>query len=149
MPLESFELDHRRVRAPYLRVAASAPDLTKYDLRLCQPNQEALPTAPLHTLEHLLAGLLRERLPVWDLSPMGCRTGFYLSVLAEPAPQEVLEAFRWSLTQVLEAGEIPGASPLSCGNAADHDLAAAQRWAAKVLERGLRVQETVRLDSLA
>lgn len=81
--VESFALDHTKVRAPYVRLAGRKPlgggVVEKYDLRLAQPNREAIPTASLHTLEHLLAGYLRDHLEgVIDLSPMGCRTGFYL-----------------------------------------------------------------------
>ena len=62
--LESFELDHTRVRAPYVRLAARyvgprGDVVTKYDLRLVQPNRAEIPTAALHTMEHLLAGYLR------------------------------------------------------------------------------------------
>src|SRR5690606_28298722 len=97
--LESFELDHTRVRAPYVRLAGRYQGprgdvVTKYDLRLVQPNRAELPTAALHTIEHLLAGYLRDALPreegvIVDGSPMGCRTGFYLTVLGEPAIEAV------------------------------------------------------------
>jgi S-ribosylhomocysteine lyase len=83
----SFDLDHTRVRAPYVRLAVSTPAprgdiISKFDLRLVQPNQAEVPTAPLHTIEHLLAGYLRGALAetgageIIDASPMGCRTGF-------------------------------------------------------------------------
>ncbi len=40
---------------------------------------EAFGTAALHGLEHLLATYLRETMDdIIDLSPMGCRTGYYL-----------------------------------------------------------------------
>ena len=61
MPVvESFTLDHNKVIAPYVRVAGSEKHalgsvVEKYDLRLLQPNVDAIPTAALHTLEHLLA----------------------------------------------------------------------------------------------
>ena len=46
--VESFDLDHTRVRAPYVRLAGtqttpSGDTISKYDLRLLQPNQDALP----------------------------------------------------------------------------------------------------------
>ena len=148
--LESFNLDHTRVRAPYVRVAGrfespAGEPITKYDLRLGQPNQEILPTDAIHTLEHLLAGMVRDRLDgVLDLSPMGCRTGFYLSVLGPPQPEAILGVLRDSLVAVgRHAGPVPGASELECGNYRDHSLPGAQEWAARVLDRGLVVQETV------
>jgi S-ribosylhomocysteine lyase len=122
--------------------------IEKYDLRLAQPNQEALDTGSLHTLEHLLATYLRGHLEgVVDVSPMGCRTGFYLVVLGEPGPEKVLEAFRASLEQVAQhAGAIPGASELECGNYRDHNPEGARAWAQRVLAQGLRVQETVEIS---
>ncbi|MER3426448.1 MAG: S-ribosylhomocysteine lyase [Thermus sp.] len=149
--VESFKLDHTKVKAPYVRLAGRfltprGDVVEKYDLRLAQPNREALATAPLHTLEHLLAGLIRDHLPgVIDLSPMGCRTGFYLTVLGPLSPERVLEAFRRALEGVLLAEKIPGASEKECGNHQDHDLQGAKAWAQRVLEAGLRLQESVYL----
>lgn len=149
--LESFELDHTRVRAPYVRLAGeySGPNgdaVRKFDLRLVQPNQAEIPTAALHTMEHLLAGYLRDSLGdrVIDASPMGCRTGFYLTVLGEPAEDEVRQAFRAALQKVaVHQGDIPGCSELECGNYRDHSLHGAKSWAGKVLEREIIVQPTV------
>ncbi len=143
--VESFELDHTQVRAPYVRLAATGPGLSKWDLRLAQPNRAAVPTAALHTLEHLLAGYLRDHLEnVFDLSPMGCRTGFYLTLIGVPAPEEVLRAFESALADVTaHEGPVPGVSPLACGNYRDHDLKGAKAWAKRVLAAGLRIQETI------
>lgn len=147
--VESFNLDHTRVRAPYVRLAGRHTTkhgdvITKFDLRLAQPNQGALETAPLHTLEHLLAGGLRDHLSgVIDLSPMGCRTGFYLVHEGEIAPETVKTALEQTLASIAEIIQIPGVSELECGNYRDHDLAAAQHWAKSALEHRFIVQETV------
>ncbi|HEX7040856.1 MAG TPA: S-ribosylhomocysteine lyase [Trueperaceae bacterium] len=153
--LESFELDHTRVRAPYVRLAARyvgdrGDVVTKYDLRLVQPNRAELPTAALHTMEHLLAGYLRQELEpragvtVVDLSPMGCRTGFYLTLLGEPRHEDVRQATEAALRRVAaHEGEVPGCSELSCGNWRDHSLPGARAWASEVLRPGFIVQETV------
>ena len=145
--VESFDLDHTRVRAPYVRLAATAEGLSKWDLRLAQPNKAAIPTAAMHTLEHLLATYLRDHLEgVFDISPMGCRTGFYLTLFGKPEPEAVLQAFEAALKDVLlHEGEVPGATPLSCGNYRDHDLEGAKAWARRVLDAGIRVQETIPL----
>lgn len=154
--LESFELDHERVRAPYVRLAArhvgrGGDVVTKFDLRLVQPNEAAVPTAALHTLEHLLAGSLRSALQgeeVVDVSPMGCRTGFYLTVLGDPAEERVRAAFVAALRDVAaHEGPVPGAARRTCGNWRDHDLTGARAWAASVLEREVIVQETVALGA--
>ena len=65
--VESFQLDHTKVRAPYVRKIAvergpKGDAITNYDIRLVQPNEGEIPTAGLHTIEHTIAGLLRTRL---------------------------------------------------------------------------------------
>lgn len=153
--LESFELDHTRVRAPYVRLAGEyrgplGDIVRKFDLRLVQPNQAEVPTAALHTIEHLFAGYLRESLGdrVVDASPMGCRTGFYLTLLGEVGEEEVRSAFRSALEKVAgHEGEIPGCSELQCGNYRDHSLHGARAWARRVLERDIVVQPTIPLGA--
>jgi S-ribosylhomocysteine lyase len=140
--VESFELDHRKVTAPYIRKAGvlngqHGDVVTKFDLRFLQPNKEAMPTASMHALEHLLAGFLREHLDnVIDLSPMGCRTGFYLVMWGEVEPETVKNALEASLKQVLEAEEVPAANDLQCGNYRDLSLFGAKEYAKYVLDKG-------------
>lgn len=149
---ESFRLDHKKVQAPYVRLAGvkETPKgdlIEKYDLRFAQPNQEALSTGAIHTLEHLLATYIRSHLDgVVDISPMGCRTGFYLVVLGEPGPERVLEAFRATLEDVVNHSEpVPGVSELECGNYRDHDPQSAKAWAERLLHSNLHVQETIEI----
>ncbi len=150
----SFDLDHTRVRAPYVRLAAryqgeKGDAVLKYDLRLVQPNRSEIPTAALHTLEHLLAGYLRDHLSetIVDASPMGCRTGFYLTVLGEPGEERVRDALYSALKGVTDhEGDIPGCSELRCGNYRDHSLQGAKAWAADILENDIIVQETIPLE---
>ncbi|MPY67002.1 S-ribosylhomocysteine lyase [Deinococcus sp. SDU3-2] len=151
--VESFDLDHTKVQAPYVRLAGikrtpSGDAISKYDLRLLQPNQGAIDPAAIHTLEHLLAGYLRDHLTdVVDVSPMGCRTGMYMAVIGEPNEGGVLRAFEQALRDV-EAHDrpIPGVSELECGNYRDHDLTAARQHARDALGQGLKVQETILLS---
>lgn len=153
MPVESFQLDHTKVVAPYVRLAgryrtAHGDEVRKFDLRLVQPNQREIPTAVLHTLEHLFAGYLRDSLgeKVIDVSPMGCRTGFYLTALGEPSEEEVRQALLQALQAVVaHTGGIPGGSERECGNYRDHSLPGAQAWACAILQHEILVQETVRL----
>ncbi len=141
--VESFELDHTQVTAPYVRLAGSERHelgsiVQKYDLRFLQPNQDAIPTAALHTLEHLLATGLRDQLQgIIDVSPMGCRTGFYLILWNEHAPSEVARALTRVLETVLTAESIPAVTPLACGNYRDHSLFSAQAYARLVLDAGI------------
>lgn len=148
----SFDLDHTRVRAPYVRLAGlySGPKgdvISKFDLRLVQPNRAEVPTAALHTIEHLLAGYLRGSLgEIVDASPMGCRTGFYLTVFGEPDEADVARALTHSLEAIrTHEGEIPGCSEERCGNFRDHSLPGAQAWAERILQDEIIVQETVLL----
>nr|MDQ3399266.1 S-ribosylhomocysteine lyase [Deinococcota bacterium] len=138
--VESFNLDHSKVRAPYVRLAgryktAHGDEVRKFDLRFVQPNVTALPTAALHSIEHLMALYLRQRLPATiDASPMGCRTGFYLTVLGEPSEERVREVMEGTLKDIVaHSGDIPGCSELECGNYRDHSLHGAQTWARDIL----------------
>lgn len=151
--VESFDLDHTKVQAPYVRLAGvkttpRGDHISKYDLRLLQPNQAAIDPAALHTLEHLLAGYLRDHIQdVVDVSPMGCRTGMYMAVIGEPDEQGVLQAFQSALEDTAAHDRpIPGVSELECGNYRDHDLVTARQHARDALDQGLKVQQTVLLE---
>jgi S-ribosylhomocysteine lyase len=141
--VESFELDHDEVRAPYVRRAGSLHigekgcgcEVTKFDLRFTQPNVSFIPMEAMHTLEHFLATHIRKYTnDLVDISPMGCRTGFYSIFLGDKIPCEVAEFLVKSLHDVLEATEIPGATKKSCGNYLAHDLLGAKEVAKKFLE---------------
>lgn len=151
--VESFDLDHSRVKAPYVRLAGQkktpkGDTISKYDLRFLQPNAGTLSSAEIHTLEHLMAGYLRDHLEgVIDVSPMGCRTGMYMAVIGEADEAGVLQAFKDTLHDIVGHGEsIPGVSELECGNYRDHDLAGAKAQAKAVLAGELKVQDTVLLQ---
>ena len=101
--VESFQLDHTKVKAPYVRYidTETGPHgdvISNYDLRLTQPNKQAIPTGGLHTIEHTIAVLLRERIPGYiDCSPFGCRTGFHLLTWGTHSTEEVAKALKESL----------------------------------------------------
>lgn len=140
--VESFQLDHRKVKAPYVRKCCvqegpHGDKVSKFDLRFLQPNVEAFGTAAMHGLEHLLAHEMREDLDgVIDLSPMGCRTGFYMTIWGDREPAEIKKALEASLTRILDAKEMPAANPIQCGNYRDLSLFGAKEYAKKVLETG-------------
>lgn len=144
--IESFTLDHTAVLAPYVRRIGvehgpGGGTITNFDVRLVQPNEGEIPTAGLHTLEHMLAGLLRDRIDgVIDISPFGCRTGFHLLMWGEPAVPDVVAALTGSLRFIAEdavEADIPAVSALACGNYRDHSLHSAREWAKVVLEQGI------------
>jgi S-ribosylhomocysteine lyase len=150
--IESFQLDHTKVLAPYVRLITveegpNGDKISNFDLRLVQPNENAIPTAGLHTIEHMLAGLLRDRMSgVIDCSPFGCRTGFHLIMWGEHDTTEVAKALKSSLEFISTAKweDVPGTTIDSCGNYRDHSLFSAQEWAKKILGEKISTDPFVR-----
>jgi S-ribosylhomocysteine lyase len=145
--VESFALDHDRVVAPYVRKAkvitvnSRFPDcvVSKFDVRFAQPNQKFLPNDALHTLEHFFATLIRKYTDdLLDISPMGCRTGFYFMFSDDKDVLWVAGMVRKALQEMLSFTTVPGAVRQECGNYLEHDLDTAKIWA----QRFLSVPET-------
>ena len=132
MNVESFNLDHRTVAAPYVRLADTkvlpAGDvIEKYDVRFTQPNRAHLEMPVVHSLEHLFAEHSRNHSTrVIDFSPMGCQTGFYLILQGEWELDAVLDLVQATLEDVLVATEVPAANEVQCGWGANHTLEGAQ-----------------------
>lgn len=153
MPLlDSFTVDHTKMSAPAVRVAKKmqtpkGDNITVYDLRFCVPNDEILSERGIHTLEHLFAGFMREHLngdsvEIIDISPMGCRTGFYMSLIGEPTEQQVADAWLAAMNdvqQVQAQNEIPELNEYQCGTYEMHSLEEAQQIAKNVADRGVQV----------
>jgi S-ribosylhomocysteine lyase len=141
MNVESFNLDHTRVKAPYVRLAdvktgEHGDTIHKYDLRICQPNRDHMEMPALHSLEHLMAELSRNHSDrVVDISPMGCQTGFYVAMINHDDYPGVLALLEDTLRDVLAADEVPACSEMQCGWAASHSLEGAQAIARDLLAR--------------
>lgn len=139
--VESFTMDHTKVKAPFVRKCGiidtpKGDIITKFDLRFTQPNISAIPTASIHALEHMLAGYIREELDdVVDISPMGCRTGFYLILVGEVTEKKVAGALINALNKVIESDEVPAANAVQCGNYRDLSLFGAKEYAKEMLEK--------------
>lgn len=162
MPLlDSFCVDHTVMPAPAVRKAKGmktpkGDDITVFDLRFVKPNQEILSEKGIHTLEHLFAGFMRDHLnskevEIIDISPMGCRTGFYMSLIGTPSEERVAEAWEASMKDVLNVksqADIPELNKYQCGTYAMHSLQEAQEIAQKVLQRDIDVMdnEALKLD---
>ena len=71
-----------------------------------------------------------------DLSPMGCRTGFYLTVWGSPDVSVIKEVMIKSLNDVLSAEDVPAVNPIQCGNYRLHSLELAKKYATEVLQKG-------------
>lgn len=135
--IESFKVNHLNLE-PGIYVSrrdkSQNVTVTTFDLRVTRPNREPVIDMPaLHTLEHLGATYFRNS-DIADhvvyFGPMGCRTGFYLLLFGEWQSDEVF-------TRVLEfcdfvinfEGDIPGASPIECGNFSEQNLGMAKFYA--------------------
>lgn len=135
MNVESFNLDHRTVVAPYLRLAdlkelPHGDVISKFDVRFTQPNVAHLEMDTVHSLEHLFAEHSRNHSDrVLDFSPMGCQTGFYLMLEGRWSTDDVAELVAATLTDVLGATEVPAANEVQCGWGANHTLTGAQEAA--------------------
>lgn len=163
MPLlDSFCVDHVKMPAPAVRVAKKmktpkGDEISVFDLRFCKPNQDILPERGIHTLEHLFAGFMRQHLngngvEIIDISPMGCRTGFYMSLIGDPLEQRVIEAWEASMKDVLcvkSEADIPELNIYQCGTCAMHSLDEAKVIAQKILTQGIATMDNdaLKLDT--
>jgi S-ribosylhomocysteine lyase len=157
--LDSFMVDHTKMSAPAVRISKnmttpSGDKITVFDLRFCKPNKEIMGEKGLHTLEHLFAGFMREHLnsdnvEIIDISPMGCRTGFYMSLLGTPSNDEVRVAWKKSMEDVLKVksqNDIPELNIYQCGSCKMHSLNEAKEIAQSVLNRGIGVMNNSKLQ---
>jgi S-ribosylhomocysteine lyase len=152
--LDSFKVDHTVMNAPAVRRAKGmktpkGDDITVFDLRFVYPNKEILSSEGIHTLEHLFAGFMRDHLnskdvEIIDISPMGCRTGFYMSIIGTPSEELVAKAWSASMEDILKVKEqkdIPELNVYQCGTYKMHSLSDAKEIAAAVLSRGVGVMD--------
>ncbi|MGJ6653206.1 S-ribosylhomocysteine lyase [Listeria monocytogenes] len=141
MNVESFNLDHTKVKAPFVRLAGTkvgvhGDEIYKYDVRFKQPNKEHMEMPALHSLEHLMAELARNHTDkLVDISPMGCQTGFHVSFINHSDYDDALEIIATTLTDVLAATEVPACNEVQCGWAASHSLEGAKALAAEFLDK--------------
>lgn len=153
MPLlDSFRVDHTIMPAPAVRIAKKmktpkGDNITVFDLRFCVPNEKMLSEKGIHTLEHLFAGFIRNHLnsdsvEIIDVSPMGCRTGFYMSLIGTPDEKSVAIAWEKSMQDVLNVksqNDIPELNVYQCGTCAMHSLEEAQEIAKDILSTKIGV----------
>ncbi|MCG3682518.1 S-ribosylhomocysteine lyase [Aliarcobacter butzleri] len=159
MPLlDSFRVDHTIMPAPAVRVAKvmqtpKGDDITVFDLRFCVPNKSMMSEKGTHTLEHLFAGFIRAHLnsptvEIIDVSPMGCRTGFYMSLIGTPSEQEVAVAWKKAMEDVLKVenqSDIPELNLYQCGTCAMHSLDEAKDIARDILKSQIGVMSNKEL----
>lgn len=126
--IASFQKNHDTL-AVGLHMSEPANGVTTFDLRFKKPNAgDFIPPDALHTIEHLLATVLRnsrEKENIVYFGPMGCRTGFYLLTF-HLGYGEVLALLKECIPIALALDEIPGNKREECGNYLAHDLPAAK-----------------------
>jgi S-ribosylhomocysteine lyase len=159
--LDSFMVDHTKMNTPAVRVAKSMKTpsgdiITVFDLRFFQPNVDKFSSRAIHTFEHLYAGFMRDHLnsdgvEIIDVSPMGCRTGFYMSLIGLPSEESVARAWRESMRDILDVKkkkDIPELNLYQCGTYKMHSLKKAKKVAKYILKRDIGVMnnQDLKLD---
>ncbi len=137
--IESFKINHLTLN-PGLYVSRRDKCgncvVTSFDMRITAPNREPVIDMPaLHTIEHLCATFLRnsaQKDSIVYFGPMGCRTGCYLVMFGDLTSQDIYDLVVEMCDFVLQfEGEIPGASPIECGNYSEQNLDMAKYYIAK------------------
>ena len=125
--IASFTVNHN-VLVPGLYLSRRDGEVSTFDLRFKKPNTgDLLTNAQLHSVEHMIATLLRnspERDAVIYFGPMGCQTGFYFlfdSRLLDLVGAVELVKQVFEQAAVFE-GEMPGKSAVECGNYRNLDV---------------------------
>lgn len=133
--IASFTVDHTRLM-PGLYLSRRDGNVATFDLRFKRPNTgDLLSNAELHSVEHIIATLLRnsaEKDSVIYFGPMGCQTGFYF--LFDEGTLSCADAVAL-LQRVFAAaaafdGAMPGQSEIECGNYRNLSVDAARRCCA-------------------
>ena len=133
--IASFTVDHNKL-VPGLYFSRRDGDIVTFDLRFKRPNTgDLLSNSELHSVEHLIATLLRnsaDKDAVIYFGPMGCQTGFYFLFDNRLLTLEgAIDLLKTVFTQAAAfEGEMPGKSPVECGNYVNLDAALARQCCA-------------------
>ncbi len=136
------EINHKLMKPPFVRIGdykigEKGDIVILLDFRIVQPNQKSLKPKLLHSMEHLLLEGLRFYLKdkLINVGPMGCQTGFYITVVNIYKKDEILSVMEKVLNRILEKTEVPYRNVNDCGQAKFHDLTPAQNLAKKLLAK--------------
>ena len=137
--IASFKVDHTKFGVGMYISRIDCGDIVTYDVRMVKPNGGVYISNPsLHTIEHIFATYARNSEfadKIIYVGPMGCRTGFYL-ITKELEHENAIKLVRDAYKYISEfEGEIPGYSPIECGNYLEHDLESAKRDVLPLLEK--------------
>ncbi len=137
--IESFTINHLKL-LPGLYVSRKDQKdscvVTTFDLRITAPNIEpVIDTPALHTIEHLAATYLRnsnQKDSIVYFGPMGCRTGCYLVMFGDLISKDIFDLVTEMCDFIIDyEGNIPGATPIECGNYSEQNLSMAKYYIKK------------------
>lgn len=137
--IASFNVDHN-VLVPGLYLSRRDQNITTYDMRFKKPNTgDLLSNAEMHSCEHIMATFLRNsdaKNAIIYFGPMGCQTGFYfLFDHTQLSDEQAIELLKNIVKKgALYDGEMPGKSPIECGNYINLDVALSQKCLAQYAE---------------
>lgn len=136
--ITSFTIDHLNHPAG-IYLSRVDGDIYTYDVRICKPYaDELLSNAEMHSLEHLLATVLRNgslKKQTVYVGPMGCQTGFYVlmkGIKLDEAAEYIINGFKDILAY---DGEMPGGTQKECGNCYNLSVDSAKKAAELFLKR--------------
>ena len=132
--IESFKKDHTKITAPSIRnsVSYKRGDIAviKFDIRLVKPNTTYIDDKTMHSMEHLMATAFKKifKDDMIDLSPMGCKTGFYLTIFA---CDDMINKIKESLI-ISPKVKIPKPTKYNCGSYLLHNIEGARVFLERV-----------------
>ena len=140
--IESFRINHLNLFSGLYVSRKDKRDgvtVTTFDLRITAPNREPVIDMPaLHTIEHLGATFLRsteEKESIVYFGPMGCRKGCYLVAFGDLCSEDIFPLVCDMCDFIISyEGEIPGATPMECGNYSEQNLNMAKYYIKKYKE---------------
>jgi len=133
--IASFQVDHNKL-TPGMYLSRRDGDTVTFDLRFKKPNTgDLLTNAEIHSVEHIIATLLRNgraKDAVIYFGPMGCQTGFYFLFDGRKLTEaDAVELLKETFAAGADfQGEMPGKSPIECGNYINLDVELARKQCA-------------------
>ena len=140
--IESFKVNHLKLKSG-LYVSRkdnnNGVTVTTFDMRFTAPNVEpCMKSSAIHTIEHLGATYFRNsniKENIVYFGPMGCKTGFYLLIFGDLASESIYDEVINMCNFILNySGDIPGATPIECGNYSLQDLSLGKTYVRKYKE---------------
>lgn len=136
--IKSFEIDHTKLIAPTIRLADTyrkdgyGLEIKKYDIRFVTPNTTYIDDKTMHSMEHLLATSFKMvfKDDMIDLSPMGCKTGFYFIEFANGNDVEKIKEAIKNASKVT----IPVPTKENCGSYLLHNIEGARVFLERISE---------------